>query len=262
MKRFDPAYEACLELLDPADTLRFVAVQVTDPDSRPYAEVHPHSLVSDLPDATVEAGRRARAEQIAAALGFEPTPEVRTGFAGTFASSLVHDVNLTHGLLDRLGVPEGEIVHASFFAGGEGGLATVRLLDGDAAWHMSYLALPGVADYRERIALHFDARIVELDFPSPYLNHVPTRLTVRRSDGRRLDTHEIRAGYGEAFVRELEAFWSAIATGAPVRNTIAEARRDQALLCALARNVVTRRTIGRGTRRSGAQAADAGRMIA
>nr|HMN84789.1 Gfo/Idh/MocA family oxidoreductase [Bauldia sp.] len=262
MKRFDPAYETCLDLLDPAESLRFISVQVTDPDSQPYAEVHPHALVSDLPEAAVENGRRARQRQIAAALGFDPEPELRAGFAGTFSSSLVHDVNLTHGLLDRMGIPDGEIVGASFFAGGQGGLATIRLLDGDAAWHMSYLALPGVADYRERIALHFAERIVELDFPSPYLNHVPTRLTVRRSDGRRLETQEIRPGYGEAFVRELEAFWSAIATGAAVRNTVEEARRDQALLCGLAQTVIARRDSGRGTRRGGAEAARIGRVVA
>ena len=236
MKRFDPSYEACLDLLDEAGTLRYVAVEVTDPDSWPFAEIHPHALVNDLPEDMILDGQRAKAAQVAAALGFEPVPEVRAGFSGSFASSLVHDVNLTFGLLDRLGVPDGEIVAATFFAGGSGGLGTVRLLDGDAVWQMAHVALSGVAEYRERIALHFEERIVELAFPSPYLNHAPTRLSVRRSDGRRLETRDIRPGYGEAFVRELEAFWSAIVTGAPVRNPIEQARRDQALLCGLARH--------------------------
>ena len=75
------------------------------------------------------------------------------------------------------------------------------------------------------------------DFPSPYLNHFPTRLTVRRSDGRRLETREIRPDFGEAFVLELEAFWSAIVNATPVRNTVEQAGRDQRLLCDLARHV-------------------------
>ncbi|KAB2877240.1 MAG: Gfo/Idh/MocA family oxidoreductase [Bauldia sp.] len=241
MKRFDPSYEACLELLpdDPA-RLRYVAVEVNDPDSWPFAEIHPHALVNDLPEALLAEGKRAKAAQVAAALGIDAAPAVRNGFAGSYSSSLVHDVNATFGLLDRLGVPDGEIIGATFFADGGGGLGTVGLLGGDAVWQMTHLAVPGVADYQERIALYFDERIVELAFPSPYLNHSPTRLTIRQSDGRRLETREIRPGFGEAFVRELEAFWSSIATGAPVRNSVEQAKRDQALLCALARHAAGR----------------------
>jgi predicted dehydrogenase len=53
-----------------------------------------------------------------------------------------------------------------------------------------------------------------------------THLTIRQS------------GFGEAFVRELEAFWSSIATGAPVKNSVEQAKR--ALLCALARHAAGR----------------------
>jgi len=260
MKRYDPAYEACLELLpDSAAKLSYVSVEVNDPDSWPYVEVHPCALVNDLPEEMLAAGRAAKARQIAEALGFEPAPDIRRGFGDRYCSSLVHDVNATIGLLDRLGVPDGEIVGADFFADGRGGLGTVRLLGGQADWQMTHLVVPAVADYSERIALYFEDRIIELVFPSPYLNHFPTRLAVRQSDGRRLETREIRPDYGEAFVRELEAFWSSIATGAPVRNTVEQAKRDQTLLCNMARYVASRGTSaegkGKGDREASAQSA-------
>ena len=69
--------------------------------------------------------------------------------------------------------------------------------------------VPGVAWYRERYTLHFDDVVVELEFPAPYLNHQQTLLVVRRSDGRRLETLQVEAGFEEAFVRELEGFWAA-----------------------------------------------------
>lgn len=116
-------------------------------------------------------------------------------------------------------------------------MGTTRLQDGDALLQMTHLAVPALADYSERVALYFDDRIVELQFPSPYLNHFPTRLTVRRSDRRQLDTREIRPDFGEAFVRELEAFWSSIATGSPIVNTVEQAKRDQVLLCDLTRHL-------------------------
>ena len=72
--------------------------------------------------------------------------------------------------------------------------------------------MPDVGWYRERYALHFSDRVIELEFPSPYLNNQQTDLCVRRSHGLRLDTLHVQAGYEEAFVRELEGFWrSAVA---------------------------------------------------
>lgn len=246
MKRYDPAYQACLDLL-PADAgkLRYVSVEVNDPDSWPYVEVHPCALVNDLPDKLIATGREARSRQIAEALGFDPPPDIARGFADRFCSSLVHDVNVVSGLLDRLGVSPGDIVGAAFFADGGGGMGTFSLLGGRAVLNMAHVVVPDVADYSERIALYFDDLIVELIFPSPYLNHLPTRLVVRRSDGRRLETREVRPGYGEAFVRELEAFWSSIVTGAPVVNSVEQARRDQVLLCNLARHVAGRPPLDR-----------------
>ena len=179
------------------------------PDSWPYVATHP--VRAGQRPARGPDRRRPGGEgrsQIAEALGFAPTPEIERGFAGSFCSSLVHDVNATTGLLDRLGVADtdGEIVNAAFFANGDGGLATIRLRGGQAVWQMTHLAVPAIADYDERITLTFDDRIVELRFPSPYLNHFPTRLTVRHSDGRRLETREIRPDFGEAFVLRARGF--------------------------------------------------------
>ena len=78
-------------------------------------------------------------------------------------------------------------------------------------------------------------RILELEFPSPYLNHQPTRLTIRTSDGHTLPAEDIRSGYEEAFIEELKGFWSAIVEGQAVRNTAEQARRDMELLAGLAR---------------------------
>ncbi len=105
---------------------------------------------------------------------------------------------------------------------------------------MTHLQVPGLPDYRERIALYFDDRIIELIFPAPLLNHHPTRLLVRDSDGSTLDIREIRPGYGEAFVRQLEALWKSAAQGGPKTNTVEQARRDQSLLCGLVRHCIAR----------------------
>ena len=71
----------------------------------------------------------------------------------------------------------------------------------------------------------------ELTFPSPYLRHLPTRLTLRRrGDGQALETTEFRASYEEAFREELRAFHAAATGAAPVDTPVEQARRDVELL--------------------------------
>jgi len=115
----------------------------------------------------------------------------------------------------------------------------VRLTGSKALWQMSHLFVPKVADYQERISLYFDDAVFELNFPSPYLNHFPTRLTAARSEGNVWQKTEYRASYEEPFVRELVGFWQSVVDGKPVRNTVEAATRDLRLVARLA-NVAIR----------------------
>jgi hypothetical protein len=99
---------------------------------------------------------------------------------------------------------------------------------------MTHLFVPKVADYRERISLYFDDAVFELNFPSPYLNPFPTRLTKDCSEGSRWQKTEFRASFEEAFIRELIGFWMSITKGEPVRNTVEAAGRDLRLAAQLA----------------------------
>ena len=236
MKRFDPSYRHALTVLPgTAKTLRYVSVEVNDPDAWPFIAHSRTKFGSDVPDALKQAASDKRQTQVEAAFG-EPLSKLAfSGYTSAYSSSLIHDVNAVHGILDVLGVPDGEVVGGQIFANGAGGQGTVRLLGGQALWTMTHLTVPKLADYRERISLYFDDAILELEFPSPYLNHHPTRLTVRKSDGHTLSQDEIRPGYQEAFVEEMRGFWAAVVKGEPVVNLPEHAARDQNLLIGLTR---------------------------
>jgi predicted dehydrogenase len=235
MKRFDPAYEAARSLLRERGPLRYVSVEVRDPDAWPYIAHQMPVPADDLAAELRSETHRRRSAQVAAALGFQPDDRILRGFCEAYASALVHDVNAVHGLLDVLELEPGAVLGAAIFADGLGGHASIDVGGGQALWTMTYVQLPRLADYSERIAFHFDDGLVELTFPSPYLNHHPTLLRVTVSSGHRSETTAIREGYGEAFVRELEGFAAAIEGSGEARNTFEDARRDQALLTALAR---------------------------
>ncbi|MEE9251351.1 MAG: Gfo/Idh/MocA family oxidoreductase [Alphaproteobacteria bacterium] len=242
MKRFDPSYEAALDLLPKGGKgLRYISVEVNDPDSWPFVAHHPNVRGDDVPKSLIEKGRKQQVRQVVEAVGSKLKGAEFQGFTRAYCSSLVHDVNAVHGMLDRMGIPDGDVNGAQFFARGDGGSGTVRLLDGAAVWHMVHLTVPSLAEYRERISLYFDDSLVELVFPSPYLNHQPTELHIQRSKGHRLEKTLVRNGFEEAFIRELESFWSSIVEGARVRNTVEDARRDMGLLCDLARCAVRNR---------------------
>lgn len=236
MKRFDPSYRHALTALPgTAKTLRYVSVEVNDPDAWPFIAHSRKKFGDDVAEGQKQAVVNKKRAQIEMIFGKPLGNLAFSGFTGAYSSALVHDVNAVHGLLDALGVPDGEVVGGQIFAGGDGGQGTVRLLGGQALWTMTHLTVPKLADYRERITLCFDDAILELEFPSPYLNHQPTRLTVKKSDGHTLSRNEIRAGYKEAFVEELRGFWVAIVEGEPVVNPPEHAARDQKLLIALTR---------------------------
>jgi predicted dehydrogenase len=235
MKRFDPSYEMLLSLL-PKDacTLRLISVEVQDPDSWPFNQ-HQGNFVKtdDVPPELIAAGNALRAWQVEQATGRALTGGELWGYTNSYCSSLIHDINAVHGMLDVMGIDTDKIVGAAFFADGDGGHGSVRLTGCRGLWQMNHLFVPKVADYVERIALYFDDRTFELTFPSPYLNHFPTRLVTARSEGLQWQKTEYRVSYEEAFVRELIGLWSSIVEGTPVRNTVEAASRDLRLISQL-----------------------------
>jgi predicted dehydrogenase len=236
MKRFDPSYEKLLSLLPKeARELRMISVEVQDPDSWPFNQ-HQGDFVKtgDIPPDIVAEGKRKRDEQVARAIGRHVAGAEMWGYTNSYSSSLIHDINAVHGILDALGIETGEVIGAAFFAGGDGGHGSVRLRGSDAIWQMTHLFVHRVADYKERISLYFNDAVYELTFPSPYLNHFPTRLTLSRSDGGCWQGTEYRASYEEAFIRELIGFWRSVTEGAPIRNTVEAATKDLRLVEQLA----------------------------
>lgn len=235
MKRFDPSYEKLLSLLpSDASALKLISVEVQDPDSWPYNQ-HQGNFVkaNDLSAELIAEGNALRDQQVERATGRALAPGDMWGYTNSYCSSLIHDINAVHGMLDVMGIDTGNVVGAAFFADGDGGQGCVRLKGCKAVWQMSHLFVREVADYVERISLYFADQTFELTFPSPYLNHFPTRLVRASSGGNVWQKSEYRVSYEEAFIRELIGFWSSVVEGAPVRNTVEAASRDLNLIAQL-----------------------------
>ncbi len=243
MKRWDRSYEMLLpEVEGLGSRLRFIAVEVNDPDSWPFSVHQGFRRFSDVPPGLVAENRAKLAAQVAAATGASAEDWLIRGYADSLASSMIHDLNLVLGLLERMGIRDIRPVSGSIFSGGQGSGAVLALNGDQAVCQISHVVVPHLADYQERISLFFDDRRFELIFPSPYLNHFPTRLISWRSKDMRLSRTEHRDGFEEPFVRELVGFWEAVVEGAPVRNTAEHARADIELVQRIAKLALATRS--------------------
>ena len=225
MKRFDPAYEQMLaELPSSAAELRYVSVVVNDPEFKPYFADWEIVRGGDVPTEVVEAARRAEAEQVESAVGAGDPDTVRA-FSESYLGSLLHDLNLVHGLLERMGEPlPAEVVSGDWWNEGRAVTGALRLTNGarvDGAW----IQLLDTFEYRETISFFFADSVRTLAFPSPWLKQHPT--VYRRSEREGgTDAVRIAASYEEAFSRELAHFHACIVDGEPCRTPPEQARLD------------------------------------
>ena len=229
MKRWDPSYEMLLEeVRGLGDRLRYVAVEVNDPDSWPFVAHQAYLRAGDLAEEVKAETRRQLVEQASKAVGVQLGSDDVYAYVDSFSSSMIHDLNLVNGLFDCMGIETRQALSAHIFMKGRGTSAVLALNGSQALCHLSHVVVPKLADYNERISLLFDDRRFELIFPSPYLHNFQTRLIGYSSEGMKLVASEHRHGL-PAFVAEL-GFWNSIVNGAPVRNPPEEARLDMELV--------------------------------
>jgi predicted dehydrogenase len=207
MKRFDPGFEAFLAALPAsADALRFVDVVTYDPwmAREPFVPWSTMLRGDDVAPEVADAARAAEAEQVRRAVGTDDPAALRA-YSYTFLACLVHDVNLVHGVLDRLGAGAVQPVSAAHWADGDAAAFTARL-PGGVTWRCAWLLLRGLTDFRERATLYFADAVHELDLLAPY-QHA-----------------------GESYVAELRHFHACIVDGIACRTPPEQGARDVTLL--------------------------------
>lgn len=227
MKRYTAGYRALLEEL-PArgDGLQLIDIVCYDPwlSREPFVRWEEMVHGDDVPAAVVDASRRAVREQVEQAVGRGDDATVR-GFSYTFLDCLVHDVNLVHGVLARLGVDHPlESVSGAVWGDGEGASATQRLPSG-GVFHCTWMLLRGLAEFREDVRLHFTDAVHRLEVPAPYLVAEPIVHSIVDSAG---GSHRRRREelVSDPFIAELEHFYDCVTQSAPCHTPPQQALVD------------------------------------
>jgi predicted dehydrogenase len=241
-KRFDPAYRRAQEVVRSLADLRLIEVTVLHPDEDVYREHHallPRRDRVRLNEAELDAltVRDAMADQIRPALestlGSDAPPDVQVA---TFIllTSLIHDVNVVRGLV---GEPEA-VLSAHVWRGGMAQSSLTRFA-GDLRVLLTWMSVPQLAHYEERVRCVANDGRVTLVFPSPYLRHAPTALEIERMDGGTLVVEEHVVSYEEAFRAELHSFREAVVSGAAAHPGVDEAVADARWIEWIAQALVT-----------------------
>jgi predicted dehydrogenase len=225
MKRHDPAWQHMLENLpDSAESLRYLRVVVHDPEFDPFFGPGEIFRGDDVPPDVIEAGRAEMAEQVTQAVG-SVSPEIVTAFEGSVLGSLVHDLNLVHGLLEQMGEPlPAEVIGGDWWNEGRAVSGYIRLANG-SRWDSAWIQLLDVFDYRESVAFYFAEEVHTLSFPSPWLKQYPTVYEVSRRD-ERSRVAKVFESYEESFSRELAHFHDCVVNGVECKTPPEQARLD------------------------------------
>jgi predicted dehydrogenase len=231
MKRFSRAYASLVDgLPDAPDGLRMIDVVTYDPwmAREPFVPWSSMTPADDVPDGLRAAAAEDERAQVARATGRDDPDSVRA-YSYTFLACLVHDVNLVHGLLDRLGIAgPAEPRESAVWAGGDAASASLAL-PGGALWRTSWMLLRGLMDFDERARLYFEDAIHELELPAPYHTDAPARHRVTTGAGGVAARSE-RAFVDDPYLAELEHFHDCVVGGDPCRTPPEQARRDMAVL--------------------------------
>jgi predicted dehydrogenase len=230
-KRFDPAYVAASDLVRATDDVRYVEVTVLHPDDGAYREHHavlPHRdpRRPGVGEAEMNAGaaKEARTDAMKDGLDATVTPDgpIEHRVAALMLwQSLIHDINAVRGVL---GEPR-RVVNASVW---NDGMAQHSLTEfaSKVRVSMSWISLPGIKHYEERLRFVSPKRRVTLTFPSPYLRNQPTKLEVERMDGDALVVEDRVVSHDEAFRIELHHFRERILSGQAPVMSVDEALSD------------------------------------
>jgi predicted dehydrogenase len=237
MKRYDPAYLYARELVKELQDLRLAQINVWHPDDSAYRTHYP---LYPAPAAHRSAHRKddrglmgivtegVIAERIEEAIG-ESAPAIQRIGYFLMCASLIHQINALRGIL---GEPE-RVMSTQIWHDGQGIASTLRY-SSDLMCTLTWVNLPGVKNYQEQYLFLAPQGRVGLEFPSPYLRHFPTKLSIQGMDGEKAWNKQVTVSYREAFHEELLRFHDCVVSGTAPPTGIEDALKDAELIVQMA----------------------------
>jgi predicted dehydrogenase len=226
MRRFSrPFLELKRRMPDPA-MIRHVHVRDIIREAPFFvAQTRPVLRADDLPPALREDGRRRATELVRSVIGDAPPDVARAYRVLTGLSS--HSFS---AMRELLGSPNG--VAAARQHGGE---TVVALFDYGHFTAVYEAVISDIAEFDAGIDVLTSTQRFRLSYDTPYVRHLPTRLTITTSTDAATGTEVLGPFHEDAFKIELDAFHATVAEGQPHKTTLEDSREDLRLFAEVAR---------------------------
>ena len=222
MKLYDPAVVRGVAAAASLGPVRSIEVTVLHPsDRRQMSHARLLPPPTDVPAATIDS-IRAEADRLRT-LAVGSSGDLARLYSDIVLGSIVHDLALIRAFAsDPTGI---DLVDTWPAERWPPSVAIAGRLEGEARFAVRWHFLPDYAAYREEVRVVYEAATIELEFPSPYLLHAPTRLRITELEG---DARRDRryTSVGESFEEELLAFHSLVTTGRQPLAGLHEGRAD------------------------------------
>lgn len=225
MKEYDFASQQAKDLLS-AVSLRAITVEVLhpkDPHQLEFARLAAPS--DDIPSAILEDVTRRNSDNVSQAVGASAPNDFRALYTNVILGSIVHNIGLLRLLVGGIG----EVHSADHFGTSLPGSLHFRgqLASGNTPWSIDWHYIDEYPEYKETLTFHHETGSISLTFGVPYINNLPTILTVTERDVEMgIRVSESRWMQQEAFENELFALAALVHGERPNGASIAESVRD------------------------------------
>jgi myo-inositol 2-dehydrogenase / D-chiro-inositol 1-dehydrogenase len=243
MKLYDPAVVEAQRVARNRPPPRAVVATVLRPSEEEQL-AHVSMIIDPERRSTARRPAEGEAALVRRALGATAADELQQLYIDILLGSTVHQLSVVRFLAGAVA----DVEYVAVWSSGESPLPSVTieavLASGSRlAIHSHYL--DRYPAYQEDVVLYYEDGSIAVRFPSPYLLHAPTVLTVEDRDrDRSRSTRSMSTA--EAFELELVAFHAMVTAGAPVAADVHEGRADIATCQQIVRRYADQRGIDIG----------------
>ncbi|MDP2782689.1 Gfo/Idh/MocA family protein [Devosia sp.] len=228
MRRFSRPFLELKQRLPPLDEIRHVRIRDIIREA-PFFVAQTRNIFrpSDVPPELIAAGRSRTQAMLRAVMGEDCPPDalrayqVLTGLSSHSFSAM----------RDLLGAPKGVR-----YAVQHNGETVVALFDYGHFTALYEAVIDDVSRFDAGIEVLTQRQHFKLNYDTPYIRNLPTRLEITSSSDTDTGTEIIGPVYEDPFRIELDAFHDSVTTGRPNRTTLADSLQDLNLFREVARH--------------------------
>lgn len=195
MRRFADAFTTMRDRLPEIGPIAYVRVRdIIGPNRWFIRQVHDVLAFDDLTDAQRWDRRDRAAEQVRTAIG-EASPALTATYR-MLCGLGSHDLS---AMRELIGVPDRVVAADSWREGG----FTVATFAKDDFRVTFEMGVDRQGRFDAHIAVYGDDGVMTVRYDTPYIRHLPTTLTIERTDGDAFRTETIRPTFADPYTREL-----------------------------------------------------------